>query len=62
MTAGGGHRARPVAVVAAVLLPPLGVFLDRGIGRHFWIAAGLTCLAFLPGVAFALYSVLSHAH
>ena len=62
MVTGGGHRASPAAVIAAVLLPPLGVFLERGIGRQFWIAAGLTCLAFLPGVAFALYSVLSHAH
>lgn len=46
------------AILGSVLLPPLGVFLDRGIGRDFWIAAGLTCLAFLPGVAFALYTVL----
>jgi uncharacterized membrane protein YqaE (UPF0057 family) len=46
--------------VAAVLLPPLGVFLDRGIGRDFWIAAGLTCLAWLPGAAFALWTVLAH--
>ena len=63
MAEGGGTvRARPAVVVSAVLLPPLGVFLDRGLGRHFWIAAGLTCLAFLPGVAFALWSVLSSAH
>ena len=46
-------------VIGAVLLPPLGVFLDRGLGRDFWIAAGLTCLAWLPGVAFALWTVLA---
>jgi uncharacterized membrane protein YqaE (UPF0057 family) len=46
-------------VVGALLLPPLGVFLDRGIVRDFWIAAGLTCLAWLPGVAYALWIVLS---
>ena len=50
---------RPAAVVAAIVLPPLGVFLDRGVGRDFWIAAGLTCLAWLPGVAFALWTVLA---
>jgi len=49
----------PAAVAGAVLLPPLGVFLDRGTGRDFWIAAGLTCLAWLPGVAFALWTVLA---
>ncbi|MDQ0248166.1 uncharacterized membrane protein YqaE (UPF0057 family) [Sphingomonas kyeonggiensis] len=50
--------ARPGPIVAAVLLPPLGTYLARGAGRDFWIAAGLTVLGFLPGVAFALWSVL----
>lgn len=45
-------------IVAAVLLPPLGVYLARGPGRDFLIACGLTLLAFLPGVAFALWIVL----
>lgn len=46
-------------IVAAVLLPPLGVYLARGPGRDFAIACGLTLVAFLPGAAFALYVVLS---
>ena len=41
------------------MLPPLGVFFDRGIGRDFWIAAALTCLAWVPGVIFALWTVLA---
>lgn len=41
-------------IVAALLLPPLGVFLVRGLGPAFWIAAALTCVGFLPGVVFAL--------
>jgi uncharacterized membrane protein YqaE (UPF0057 family) len=45
-------------IVAAVLLPPLGVYLTRGPGRDFLIACGLTALGFLPGVAFALWTVL----
>lgn len=45
-------------IVAAVLLPPLGVYLARGPGRDFLIACGLTLLGFLPGVAFALWTVL----
>lgn len=49
---------RPGPVVAAVLLPPLGTYLARGPGRDFWITCGLTVLGFLPGVAFALWSVL----
>jgi uncharacterized membrane protein YqaE (UPF0057 family) len=50
--------ARPGPLVAAVFLPPLGTYLARGAGRDFWIACGLTVLGFLPGVAFALWSVL----
>ena len=34
-------------VVAAVLLPPLGVFLKRGGGRDFWIACALTLVGFV---------------
>lgn len=48
-------------IVAAVLLPPLGVYLARGPGREFLISCGLTVLAFLPGVAFALWTVLRDA-
>ena len=50
--------ARPGTIVAAILLPPLGVYLARGPGRDFAIACGLTVLGFLPGVAFALWTVL----
>ena len=46
-------------IAAAVLLPPLGTYLARGPGRDFLITCGLTVLGFLPGVAFALWSVLS---
>lgn len=45
-------------VIAAILLPPLGIFLARGMGRDFWIAAILTALFFLPGMIFALFVVL----
>lgn len=45
-------------IAAAVLLPPLGTYLARGPGREFLIACGLTVLGFLPGVAYALWTVL----
>ncbi len=48
-------------IAAAVLLPPLGVYLARGPGRDFLIACGLTVLGFLPGMAFALWTVLRHS-
>ena len=51
-------RATPGALIAAVLLPPLGVFLAAGIGRDFWIATALTCLGWLPGIAWSLFVLL----
>lgn len=51
-------RASPGRIAAAALLPPLGVYLHRGPGRDFLITCGLTVLGFLPGAAFALWTVL----
>ena len=48
----------PGLIAAAILLPPLALFLVQGVTRDFWIAFGLTCLAYLPGVAFALFTLL----
>jgi uncharacterized membrane protein YqaE (UPF0057 family) len=48
----------PLAIIAAILLPPLGVFLDRGITPAFWISVALTCLGFVPGVIYALVIIL----
>jgi uncharacterized membrane protein YqaE (UPF0057 family) len=56
LTAGG--RVKPLAVLAAIFLPPLGVFLDRGIGKMFWLGCLLTLIAFVPGMVFALYLTL----
>jgi uncharacterized membrane protein YqaE (UPF0057 family) len=45
-------------IFAALLLPPLAIFLAEGVTRNFWIAFGLTCLGYLPGMAFAFYTLL----
>lgn len=46
-------------IVLAILLPPLGVFLEVGIGFHFWINILLTLLGFIPGIIHALWVILS---
>jgi len=51
-------RGSPGQIVAAILLPPLGVYLARGGSREFAIACGLTVLGFLPGAGYALWTVL----
>jgi len=50
-------RPSALAVIAAIFLPPLGVFLGRGLGRDFWIDTLLTLLGWIPGVIFALVSL-----
>ncbi|WP_242653480.1 YqaE/Pmp3 family membrane protein [Sphingomonas jatrophae] len=47
-----------LAIIAAVLLPPLGVFLREGLSTAFWVDVLLTILAWVPGVIFALIVVL----
>lgn len=49
---------RAAAIIAGVLLPPLGVYLSEGVTRNFWIAAGLTLIAFVPGLIYAELVVL----
>jgi uncharacterized membrane protein YqaE (UPF0057 family) len=54
---------RPTAlqVIAAVLLPPLGIFLAHGLGPTFWIGTLLTIVGWLPGVIFALVALFRPA-
>ena len=45
-------------VVCAVFLPPLGVFLEVGLGVHFWLNVVLTLLGYIPGVIHAIYVIV----
>lgn len=44
-------------ILLAVLLPPLGVLLEVGLGLHFWLNILLTLLGFVPGVVHAVYII-----
>lgn len=44
-------------IVIAILLPPLGVFLQEGVGKHFWINILLTILGYIPGIVHAVYII-----
>ena len=46
------------AVILAVLLPPIGVWMVEGIGVIFLVSLILTCLAYVPGMVFSLIAVL----
>ena len=48
------------AIICAVLIPPLGVYLHLGTcGAEVAIAFVLTLLTYWPGILFALYIVLT---
>ncbi|PCM43971.1 MULTISPECIES: YqaE/Pmp3 family membrane protein [unclassified Marinobacter] len=44
-------------ILIAILLPPLGVFLQEGIGKHFWINIVLTLFGYIPGIVHAVYII-----
>lgn len=46
-------------ILAAIVVPPLGVALARGITPAFWLSCVLTLIGWVPGVVFALYVVLT---
>jgi uncharacterized membrane protein YqaE (UPF0057 family) len=45
-------------IIFAVILPPLGVFLERGCGADLLINILLTILGYIPGIIHALYVLL----
>lgn len=53
--AGGADILR---VLLAILLPPLGVFLQEGLKTHFWINVILTLLGYIPGIIHAVWVIL----
>ena len=49
-----------VRIVAAILLPPLGVFLQVGFTKHFWINILLTLLGYIPGIVHAVWVIAKY--
>lgn len=49
-----------IKLIFAVILPPVGVFLERGCGADLLINILLTILGYIPGIIHALYVFLMH--
>jgi uncharacterized membrane protein YqaE (UPF0057 family) len=47
-----------VRILVAIILPPLGVFLQVGLGLHFWLNILLTILGYVPGIIHAVWVVV----
>ena len=46
-----------IRILFAILLPPLGVFLQVGLGKQFWINILLTILGYVPGMVHAVWVI-----
>jgi len=49
-----------VRIIISVLLPPLGVFLQVGLGIHFWLNILLTILGYIPGIVHAVWVITKY--
>lgn len=46
-----------IRLILSILLPPLGVFFQVGLGLQFWINIVLTLFGYLPGIIHAVYII-----
>jgi uncharacterized membrane protein YqaE (UPF0057 family) len=46
-----------IRILCAIILPPLGVFLQVGIGLHFWLNILLTLFGYIPGIVHAVWVI-----
>lgn len=49
-----------IRLVLAILLPPLGVFLQERFGKRFWINVLLTLIGYIPGIIHAVYVIVKY--
>ncbi|MBD2253396.1 YqaE/Pmp3 family membrane protein [Nostoc parmelioides] len=46
-----------IRLLCAIFFPPLGVFLQVGIGKDFWINILLTLFGYFPGIIHAVWVI-----
>ena len=47
-----------VRIVLSLIIPPIGVFFQVGIGLHFWLNILLTLFGYVPGLLHAIYIIV----
>jgi len=46
-----------IKIIVSIILPPLGVFMQVGIGKHFWLNILLTLLGYIPVFIHAIWVI-----
>ncbi len=54
---GADNEMDIIRIIIAILLPPLGVFLQVGLGGQFWLNILLTLLGYIPGIVHAVWVI-----
>jgi len=52
-----GYSMDLIRIIVAILLPPLGVFLQVGFAGAFWLNILLTLLGYIPGIVHAVWII-----
>lgn len=47
-----------IRIILSLIIPPVGVFFQVGLGLHFWLNILLTLLGYLPGLLHAIYIIV----
>lgn len=47
-----------IRIILAIFLPPVGVFLQVGLGLQFWLNILLTLCGYIPGIIHAIWVIL----
>jgi uncharacterized membrane protein YqaE (UPF0057 family) len=56
----GAEKTDILKLLLAILLPPVGVFLEVKFGLHFWLNILLTILGYIPGIIHAVWVILRY--
>ncbi len=46
-----------IKMALSIIVPPVGVFFEVGLGGQFWLNILLTLLGYFPGVIHAVYII-----
>lgn len=46
-----------IRILLSIVIPPLGVFLQEGLGTQFWLNVILTLLGYIPGLVHAVWII-----
>ena len=49
-----------IRIILAIILPPVGVFMQVGFSKHFFINIILTLFGYIPGIIHAVWVIAKY--